>query len=120
MSENGKTNLKDRIRKAEVKGTLFKTGWGEEVELRSMTVAEKIELYGDEEISNAQAAGLLPRVIIKTAYDPATGQPLFSADDDLEWLEGQPANIVEPLALEGLKVSGVSEDAVEEAKGASS
>lgn len=118
---NGAGNLRERIRKAEVAGKAFEVeGWGEKVELRSMTVAEKLEVVGEEgdEMTNAQAGGMLPKVIIKTCYDPDTGEPVFG-DDDESWLSNQPASVIEPLALAGLRASGMTDEAIEEGKGGS-
>ena len=116
-AKNGSGSLRERIRKSEVKGKPFTVeGWDEKVELRSMTVAEKVDLVGEgDDVSAAQTAEILPKVIVLTCYDPDTGEPVFSNGDE-EWLATQPAAVVEPLALAGLKASGLDESALDEAK----
>ncbi len=118
MSEqNGSGDLRERIRKAEVKGTQRKVdGWGVTIELRPMSVAEKASLAVDEEdLKPDEAAMMLPKVIVMTCYDPGTGLPVFT-EEDIEWLSDQPANVVEEIALAGLSISGVDEAALEQAK----
>jgi len=113
---NGNVDLLGRIRAKKPESKPFTVeGWGETVELRSMTIAEKVGLFGDGDDVKEQMADLLPNVIVLTCYDPTTDEALFS-EDDLEWLSNQPANVVEELALAGLAASGVSDDALDSAK----
>ena len=93
-----------------------------------MTVGEKYELLGGEfdtdseggvRFQGAELAKMLPGVVIVTCFDPGSGERVFS-NDDLDWLQGQPATIIETVANAGLRVSGVTDEAVEEGKEGSS
>ena len=99
------------------KGTLVDIpGWGVKIEVRSMSIAEK----GALDSVSADMAAFAPAVLIPTCYDPETGQRLWGKDD-AAWLAEQPASVIEPLMLAGLKASGVSAaalaGAIDEGKG---
>ena len=119
MSEtNGSGDLRQRIRASVPKGEQITIpDWDDiTLELRPMTVAEKASLaVDDDDLAADEAVMYLPKVIVFTAYDPETGTKLFT-DDDLEWLKEQPANIIERVALEGFRVSGVDDGTIEQAK----
>lgn len=108
--------LRDRIRQAKPSiETLEVKGWDSVVGLKSMTLKEKTEIIGDGETA-PKLTDLLPNVIIATVIDPETKEPLFTSED-LDWLSEQPSGVIEAVAAEGLRVSGLSEDAVEVGKG---
>lgn len=112
-----KKSARDRIL-AHPRGTgemLEVPEWDVTVELRSMSIAQKGKLIGDEEPTAAKMSLMLPEVIVFTCYDPDSGEPIFSADD-LEWLQNEPASIIENVAMKGLNVSGVEEDTGQEKK----
>lgn len=93
--------------------------WDVTIELRSMSIAQKSQLLSEEgEDSAPKILTLLPEVIIYTCYDVDTGEPVFTADD-LPWLQDAPSSIIERVATEGLRVSGMDEAAGERGKGAS-
>ena len=112
-----KATLHERIRAASVTGEAFDVpGWGVKVEVRSMSIAEK----GALDSVSADMAAFAPAVLIPTCYDPETGQRLWGKDD-AAWLSEQPASVIEPLMLAGLKASGLSAEAlagaIDEGKG---
>ena len=113
MTENGATDLRQRIRASVPKGEQITVKEWDNVtlELRSMTVAEKASLaIDDENLKTDEAMMYLPRVIVFTACNPETGEKLFT-DDDLEWLKDEPAGIIERLALEGFRVAANADQA---------
>lgn len=89
--------------------------WDMDIELRSMSIAQKAKLIGDEEPTASAALSFLPDVIVFTCYDPETGQPIFTAED-VEKLKDQPAAVIERVAGEGLRVSGLDADEAQEKK----
>lgn len=89
--------------------------WDAKVELRSMTIAQKGNLIGDEDPSPAKLMLMLPEVLVFTCHDPESGEALFTPED-LDWLKAQPASVVERLATEGLRVSGMEEAAAQAEK----
>lgn len=100
---------KPKINKLEVKD------WDMTVGIRSMTLREKTEIIGDGEVT-PKLTELLPHVIIATVVNPETGEPIFTVDD-LGSLAEQPSGVIETVAAEGLKVSGLAEGVVDEGKG---
>jgi hypothetical protein len=108
-------SLRDRVRH---NGTAFPselhTAWGEQFEVRSLTVAKKAQITEAATNDNDDLLldRLLPAVVVATCHDPVTGQPVFT-DEDIEWIKEQPAGIVEPLATVGLRVSGLEKAALE-------
>ena len=120
---NGNKSLKDRIRaanavKANAENLTVDEWDGVELELRSMTVGAKYELFGDnadlENLRASQLGDMVPRVVIGTCYDPKTGEPVFD-DADEEWLAKEPAAVLEPVAEAGMRVSGMTPEAGNEA-----
>lgn len=94
--------------------------WGEDIEVRSMSVARKLRM-----VENATADGevqqskLFPELIIACCFDPETGDPVFT-ETDAEWIAAQNAAPVELLATAAMRISGVDiESAVDEGKGGS-
>ena len=117
MSEtNGHGSLRDRIFAAEiVTETMQVEGWDVEVEIRPMTVAQKANLFPGDEVKIADTETLIPRVIVLTCFDPSSGEPVFT-EDDMEALAELPANVAEEVANAGLRISGLTDDAVDEGK----
>jgi hypothetical protein len=118
-SSNG--SLRERIRASEAPTRLLEVdGWDVTVEIRSMSVAEKFGLFGDDdEITLARTGQMMPDVILLTCFDPETGDKLFT-DEDREWLADAPAGPIETVAMAGLSLSGVDQDAIDAGKGDSS
>ena|SRR3990172_13029211 len=89
--------------------------WDVTVELRSMSIAQKGALIGDEEPKPSKLMLMLPEVIVFTCCDPESGEPIFTPED-LAWLQTQPASVIERVATEGLRVSGLDEEAEDRGK----
>ena len=89
------------------------------IEVRSMTVAEKVKLV--EAATNADGdiilAAIQPQLVIATAFDPATGDKVFS-DTDADFISAQNARPVERLANAGSRLSGITDvdEAIAEGK----
>ena len=115
-----KQSARDRFKaRPRIKGELLEIPeWDMTVELRSMSIAQKGNLIGDEEPTASKMSLMLPEVIVFTCYDPDTQEPIFTADD-LEELKNEPASVIETVAMKGLSISGLDEDAGEEKKDAS-
>lgn len=83
---------------------------GVEVEVRSMSVADKARL-----LKNASKDGLIdvekwyPWVVLTCCFDPETGDKAFT-EADLEWLAGKSSDVIADLAQKCLSVSGMGSD----------
>lgn len=114
-------SLRDRIRASEVKaGKPYEVKeWGAKLDIRSLTVKKKNALADADENPD----GFVSDVLIACCYDPKTGEPVFTEEDDAAWLCEQPANVIEPLLFVALRQSGMSDEdlaeAIEEGKGGS-
>ncbi len=112
-------NMRDKIRNRPVsKGNQIEVPeWEVTVEFRSMSIAQKAELIGDDvEPSASKIMMALPEAILFTCYEPGTDEPIFTAED-LDWLKDEDASLIERLAEIGMNVSGLGEDAGDEGKG---
>lgn len=95
--------------------------WGVEIELRSLSVRERQALLDQARAldDDADAAPIYARAIIACAYDPATGERVFT-EGDMEALLDRSAAAVDRLAPAVMEVNGMTPEAVEAGKGASS
>lgn len=84
---------------------------GVEVEVRSMSVADKARL-----LKNAAVDGQIdvekwyPWVVLTCCFDPETGDHAFS-EADLDWLMSKSSDVIVDLAQKCLGVSGMGSDA---------
>ena len=89
---------------------------GVEVELRAMSVADKARLIRD-----ASQDGLVqlekwnPLIVLLCAYDPESGERAFG-DDDLEWLQSRPADLIADLAAKCSSISALTDKSLESGK----
>lgn len=84
--------------------------WDVDVEVRSITVAERDALV------EGDSGTFGPRLVIASVYDPETGERAFS-DDDLEMLCGLPVGLVDALVAAAFRVSRLGKDALDLGKG---
>jgi len=71
--------------------------WGVEVEIRSMTAAERAKLGEGASKGDKTDVGLMyAMTVIATVYDPATGLPVFT-DQDKEAILSKNGAVVERL-----------------------
>lgn len=95
--------------------------WGVDVEVRGMSLAMR-ERIGDIANEAQQAAregrdippAFSASVIIATAFDPETGEQLFTADD-IPALNAKSAKALGELAAAGSRLSGLTDEAVTDA-----
>lgn len=96
--------------------------WGDvKIEVRSMTGRARSRLLKDavQDDGSMDFEAFYPRILIATCYDPDTGEAVFDAGD-VDWLNDKAAGPVEKLARAGMRLSGLSEKAVDEGKDSSS
>lgn len=101
---------------------VFIPAWDETIEVRSISLGlrnEMLQSVMDEETKEADIKKLYPELIIRTAFDPETGERVF-ADDDLAFINGLDAGSADLLAKPALKLSGMTDDAKEKEAGKSS
>ncbi len=90
--------------------------WGVTLEIRSMDGRSRTRLIK----SAANPDGtidlerLYPEIAILCAHDPATGERVFT-EEDREALLSKSAAALELVALTGMKVSGMTQNATDEA-----
>lgn len=95
--------------------------WDVTVAVKSMTGRARARLLK----AAAQADGtmdfeaLYPAILIACCFDPGTDEPVFTGAD-ANWLNDKSAGPVERLAQVGMRLSGLSKEAVDEGKGSSS
>lgn len=111
-------SLRDKIMASPIfdKEVVDVAAWNAKVEVRSMSLAEKVAITErSKRGSEMDLAVLLPGVIVATCFDPETGDKLFTADD-VEWLQGQSAGTIETVSAVGIRISGLAEKAVDAPK----
>lgn len=93
--------------------------WGVVLHLRTPTAGGRGKMMGlwmkADGNESMIASTLYPLMIVLTAHDPATGEPVFG-DDDVEFLAQKNGSVVERVALEAMKVAGMTGEAVEVGK----
>ncbi len=105
--------LRDRIaaRRPYTSESVYVKSWEETVEVRSISLGvrnEMMERVMDPETKDADVKLLYPELLIRTAYDPATGERIF-ADDDLAFINGQDAGAADEVAKVAMRLSGMTE-----------
>jgi hypothetical protein len=90
--------------------------WGVTVEVRSMTANERAKLgEGAAKGDKTDVGAMYALTVIATVYDPATGLPVFTAQDK-EAILSKNGAVIERLATKALGSSGLGEKAVDEAQ----
>lgn len=96
--------------------------WGDlELEIRSLSGKERAALLQDAANNGGKIdlAKMYPDLVILSSHDPATGKRVFAAADRGAVGDKNGAAL-ERIAQVAMRLSGLSEDAVPEAKGNSS
>ena len=91
--------------------------WGVTVEVRGMNGADRqkiLDTAAAEEGEGVTVGGMFIDVILATAYDPESGERLFTEDDKGPLLTKN-AQALDRLATAGFSLSGMTADAVDEA-----
>ena len=96
------------------KKLVFVKEWGVEVGVRSMTGIQRAEVLNlamsDGKINHDR---LHPEVLIRTVYDPETGDLIFT-EDDKPALMKKNAAAIEALVAEAMAVSGLGAKSIED------
>lgn len=117
-------SMRDRIaaRRPYSAETVYVPSWDERVEVRSISLGlrnEMMERVLDPETKEANVKLLYPELLIRTAYDPETGERIF-ADDDLAFIDGQDAGAADIVAKVAMRLSGMADGEKEKEAGKSS
>ncbi|WIC89087.1 tail assembly chaperone [Arthrobacter phage Ottawa] len=117
-------SIRDRIakRRPYASREVFVPAWEETIEVRSISLGLRNEMLTsvmDEETKEADIKKLYPELIIRTSYDPQTGERVFS-NDDLAFINGLDAGSADLLAKPALELSGMTDDAKDKEAGKSS
>lgn len=96
--------------------------WDVKIEVRSMTARTRARMLRecvDPDEGTMDFEKLYPALLVACCYDPDTAEAVFS-DADLEWINDKASGPVERLAQSGMRLSGLSREAVDAGKGVSS
>jgi hypothetical protein len=116
MTENGYGTLRDRILNADDVGheVVDVPAWGVKLEVRSMTGRERatmIERFIDDS-GQMNVKDLYPSLIIACAFDPDSGEQVFSQADH-DKLNDKNAAALEVVAQAAMRLSGISSEGQE-------
>lgn len=91
------------------------------IEVRSMTGKARAKLLraAVQPDGSMDFEALYPSVLVACCHDPDTGDLVFT-DEDLAWINDKSAGPVEKLAQIGMRLSGLTQEAVDEGKEPSS
>lgn len=90
--------------------------WGATLEMRGMTGAERTRIM-DLAMDSGGALNLqtvYPEIVISTAFDPETGEKVFSPEDRAALLS-KSANALDRVALVGMRLSGFTQESADAA-----
>lgn len=90
---------------------------GDVVQVRPLKLTARTKLVKacSTESGEVDTEKLIPHLVIACTFDPATGQPIFTAGD-FEAIEQLPAVEVDPLWGAAAELNGFSQEAVKDAK----
>lgn len=113
-------NLRETILSAQdtQKQTVEVPEWGVTVEVRGMTGHQRNEFIAacvDPATGKPRFDRIYSQVIIACTFDPETGLPVFEATDR-DVLDSKAASATERIAKVALEMSGLGDDAAEDAK----
>lgn len=90
--------------------------WGVIVEVRSMIAADRARIMEKAQADGTVGGGAVYfDTVLLTVFDPDTGERLFS-ESDRDALSGKNAAALDRLAMVGLRLSGMTEEAQDNAK----
>ena len=109
--------LADKIRQADDREetTIQVDEWGVKISIRSMTARQRSNMQEKwSETGEQSASTLYEDILLSCVYDPETGEACF-IEEDLEWLlEEKSASVIDRVAQECMKVSGLASNSVDE------
>jgi len=86
--------------------------WGVELLVKGMSAGNRLSLMQnayDQTTQQINMAIVYPDVVVACAYDPESGEPIFT-DADKADLMGKASAAIERLANVGLRLSGIGKD----------
>jgi hypothetical protein len=86
--------------------------WGDaKIEIRSMTAGERSQMMQSVATPDGQVdfTAMYPAILIKSVYDPDTGQHIFN-DSDAALVNSKNGGVVERIAIKAMKMSGMDND----------
>lgn len=100
--------------------------WGVSVTVRGLTGKARARLLKQATTVSEETGEdvvdlekLYPELVIRTAFDPETGEQIFE-DSDADALMAKSGSAIDLLAQAAMKLSGLSSNAIEDAKKGSS
>lgn len=92
------------------------TAWGVTVMVKSMTARDRSRMIANSTDGNGQfnMEDVLPDLVIHCTFDPETGEQVFQPSDR-NALMAKSAAAIEQIAAVALRLSGMSDEAVDEA-----
>lgn len=112
-------SIKDKILSAEdiVRETVDVPEWDVTLEIRGMTGAERTRIMALA--MGSDGVGLdfqqvYPEIVIATTFDCETGEQVFSPEDRVA-LMSKSAQAIDRIAMVGMRLSGFTKDAADEA-----
>lgn len=115
-------SVRDRIAARRPYASETVEAFDEQIEVRSISLGLRNEMLAsviDPETKEADVKKLYPELIIRSAFDPETGERIFS-DDDLAFINGLDAGDADILAKAAMRLSGMTDDAKDKEAGKSS
>lgn len=90
--------------------------WGVTVEVRGMTGAERTRIMAMAASTGGKVdlQMVYPEIVIATVFDPETGTQVFTPQDR-DALMAKSAKPIDRIAMVGMRLSGFTEDAADEA-----
>lgn len=117
------SDLKKRIKAVDdiQKEVVHVDEWGEDIEVRGMDGIGRAEFMKNayDEDGKPIISELWPEMVMATCYETGTDNKLFGPDDK-EWLIKKNGRALSKLALVGMKLSGISDEARTDIKNGSS
>lgn len=92
------------------------TDWDMTVEIHSLSLGERNEMLANSRTEDGEAdiTKFYPEMILRTTFDPETGEAVFAADD-IAFINSLPADTMDKLAKTAMRLSGMTEKADDEA-----
>jgi len=90
--------------------------WGVTVLVKSLTARDRAKMIGGAVQNNGafQLEEVLPDLVIASCYDPETGERVF-LESDRDALMAKSAAPIEQIATVAMRLSGMDEEAVDDA-----
>ena len=111
------SRLADKIRQADDKERVIVDvpEWDVKVGVQSMTALQRANMQTEWSADETGAVNSLYRmVLLQCCFDPETGDAVFTESDLEGLLEEKAAQVVDKVAQQCLKVSGLAGDSVDE------